>query len=151
MTRNTWRHGEILIRVGALLHAYASSHPGWSVSGGDPGTKLSHDPDVLRGLDIGIARAERRPIGLGADGWLEGAPEVAVEILGDARGAAHLSGQALEYLAAGSKLVWVFDASVERVMVFTPPDHIRVLGRDDTLDGGDTLPGFSCQVRELFR
>src|SRR5207244_6199962 len=77
VTRNTLRHGQILINAGVLLKLYARTHPGWIVSGGDPGTKLRHDPDVLRGPDVAMVRAERAPQGKGADGWLEGAPELA--------------------------------------------------------------------------
>lgn len=150
VTRSTWRHGRILIRVGFLLEMYARQHPGWSVSGGDPGTKLSHDPDTLRGPDVGMVRAEREPKGRGVAGWLEGAPDVAVEIMGDSPSASDLAAKALEYLAAGAKMVWVLDPEPERVMVYTPPNQIRVLRRDETLEGGDVLPGFSCRVGEMF-
>lgn len=150
VTRSTWRHGEIAGNVYALLRVYARMHPGWSVSVGDPGTKLAHDPDVLRGPDVGIVQAERRPKGRGAAGWLEGAPDVAVEIVGDSQSASELAAKALEFLDAGAKMVWVLDPEPERVMVYTPPNQIRVLRRDEVLDGGDVLPGFSCRVAEMF-
>jgi hypothetical protein len=35
-------------------------------------------------------------------------------------------------------------------LLFTPPDRVRVLGPEETLDGGEVLPGFSCKVAELF-
>lgn len=150
VSRNTWRHGRILINVGALLRMYAREHPGWTFSGGDPGTKLHADPDTLRGPDVALARAEREPKGRGADGWLDGAPDVAVEIMGDRQSASDLADKALEYLAAGAQMVWVLDPDPERVMVFTPPNQIRVLRRNDVLDGGSVLPGFACRVAELF-
>jgi Uma2 family endonuclease len=58
--------------------------------------------------------------------------------------------KAAEYLAAGGRLVWVVDPDAEQVIVVTPPNAFRVLGREDTLDGGDVLPGFACKVAELF-
>jgi len=150
MTNGTWRHGEIATAVGFLLKLYAREHPGWSVAVGDPGTKLRRNPDRLRGPDVGIIRAERRPTGKGVEGWLEGAPDVAVEILGDSQPMSELIKKALEYLAAGAKMVWVIDSDPERLMLFTPPDHVRILGIEDTLEGGEALPGFSCKVAELF-
>ncbi|WP_437732815.1 Uma2 family endonuclease [Sorangium sp. So ce1335] len=150
VTKNTWRHGEVASNVCLLLRLYARQHPGWSVAVGDPGTKLGHDPDILRGPDVAMVRSDRRPQGRGADGWLEGAPDVAVEIVGDSQSASELAKKALEYLAAGAKLVWVLDPEPGRLMIFTPPNQIRVLGRGDALDGGDALPGFSCRVDELF-
>ncbi len=150
VTNNTWRHGEILLNVCVLLAAYAKKAGGWSVSAGDPGTKLRRNPDTLRGPDVAIVRAERVPTGKGAEGWLEGAPDVAVEIMGDAQPPSALSKKALEYLAAGAKAVWVVDPEAESVMIYTPPDHVRVLSKDERIDGGDALPGFGCRVGELF-
>ncbi len=74
-TKNTWRHGVIVGNAYALLREYARRNPGWSVSVGDPGTKLGHGPDILRGPDVAMVRAERMPKGSGVDGWLEGALE----------------------------------------------------------------------------
>ncbi len=150
MTKSTWRHGRIALNVGVVLRAYARAQGGWSVSVGDPGTKLQRSPDVLRGPDVGIVRAEREPTGRGADGWLEGAPDVAVEVVGDGQSVSELSKKALEYLAAGGRMVWVLDPDPQRVVLYTPPNAVRVLGVDDELDGGDVLPGFRCRVSELF-
>jgi hypothetical protein len=36
------------------------------------------------------------------------------------------------------------------VVVLTPPDHVRVLGADEVLEGGEALPGFRCAVAALF-
>lgn len=150
VTRNSWRHGKIVSKANFLLFVYTQSHPGWSLSVGDPGTKLARDPDLLRGPDIGLARVEREPIGRGAEGWLEGAPDLAIEVIGDSQSHADLAKKALEYLAAGARLVWVLDPDAAKVIVYSPPDRIRVVSSDGVLDGGDTLPGFQCRVAELF-
>jgi len=93
---------------------------------------------------------DRKPTGRGAAGWLEGAPDVAVEILGDSQPATELMRKALEYLTAGAGMVWLLEAEPRRVMVLTPPDHVRILGSEATLDGGEVLPGFACRVEQLF-
>lgn len=149
-TNSTWRHGEIVLAIGFLLKVFAKANPGFSVSVGDPGTKLQRDPDRLRAPDIGVIRSERQPTGRGSDGWLEGAPDFVVEVIGDSQTATDLSRKALEYLAAGAKMVWVVDGDRKAVLVFSPPDHVRIAGEDDTLDASDALPGFSCRVADLF-
>ncbi len=149
-TKGTWRHGEIVGNVCFLLRLYAREHPGWSVATADPGTKLARNPDLLRGPDVGMVRAERRPTGRGVEGWLEGAPDLVVEVVGDAQSVGELTKKAGEYLAAGAKMVWVVDAEARCVVLFVPPDHVRVVGAEETLDGGDVLPGFRCVVKELF-
>ena len=150
MTRNTWRHGELVHRVSMLLGDYQRLHSGWSISVGDPGTKLGTRPDKLRGPDVGIVRPERVPTGHGSEGWLEGAPDLAVEVMGDDQTPAQLAKKALEYLAAGAKQVWLVDGKAESVIVYSPPNHVSVLAKDETLDGGDALPGFACKVAALF-
>jgi Uma2 family endonuclease len=147
--KSTWRHGKIMVKTGILLELYAREHPGWSVAVGNPGTKLRHDPDTLRRPDVAVVRAERVPEGRGADGWLEGAPDLAVEIVGDSQTVSELVGKAAEYLVAGAKMVWVLQPEASSILVLTS-NHARMLEPDALLDGGELLPGFSCRVRELF-
>lgn len=136
--------------VYAVLRAFAKANAGWSVSINDPGTKLAEGPDVLRGPDVAMVRVERVPTGKGADGWLDGAPDVAVEVIGDRQSHSDLATKALEYLAAGAKMVWVVDAEKERVVLYTPPDHVRVLRSDELLEDATAIPGLSCRVAEFF-
>jgi Uma2 family endonuclease len=150
VTKSTWRHGRLAGNVYLVLRLYAQKHPGWSISIGDPGTKLGHDPDVLRGPDVGMVREEREPHGTGAEGWLEGAPDLAVEIRGDRQSLADLGKKAREYLEAGGKQVWVIDPDSQHLHVFAAPDRVQILTRDDVLQGGDLLPEFRCLVADLF-
>ncbi|WP_240807110.1 Uma2 family endonuclease [Polyangium spumosum] len=150
MTRGTWRHGEIVGSIYFLLKLYAREQPGWSVAVADPGVKLARNPDRLRGPDVAMVRTERVPTGKGVDGWLEGAPDLAVEVVGDSQSISEMTKKALEYLAGGSKMVWLVDPEPRRVVLFTPPNQVKILGPEDTLDGSDVLPGFSCKVADLF-
>jgi Uma2 family endonuclease len=150
VSRSTWRHGEIMLTVGMILRQYARSHPGWRVAVGDPGSKLGSEPATLRGPDAAVIREDRRPDGKGVEGWREGAPDLAVEILGDDQSTSDLLERAVEYLAAGSRMVWILEPEPTRVLVVTPPNQFQVLGPEATLDGGAALPGFSCSVAELF-
>jgi len=149
VTRSPWRHGEIASAVGLLLALYARQYGGWRVSI-KSGVKLARSPDTLRRPDVAMVRSERVPQGKGVDGWLEGAPDLAVEVVGDSQSYSELTKKALEYLAAGAKMVWIVDADPRRVVLFTQPAHVQILGPDEVLDGGDVLPGFSCRVAEMF-
>jgi Uma2 family endonuclease len=150
VTKSTWSHGKIVTKVAVALELYAREHPGWSVATGDPGTRLAHNPATLRGPDVGMAPSERDPTGRGAEGWLDGAPELAVEVCGDTQSIASLTRKALEYLRAGAQMVWLLDPDSKQLILYTPPDHVRVLQSEEVLDGGELLPGFSCRVAEFF-
>jgi Uma2 family endonuclease len=47
-------------------------------------------------------------------------------------------------------LYWEMYPDVRGVDVYPPGQPMREVGIDDTLDGGDVLPGFTLPVRELF-
>ena len=55
-----------------------------------------------------------------------------------------------EYLAAGTRLVWVLWPKHRSVTVHSPSGASRDLGPEAELDGGDVLPGFRAPVAELF-
>ncbi len=48
------------------------------------------------------------------------------------------------------RLVWVFWPETQTVIVYAPDAERRTLNADDTLDGGDVLPGFTASVAKLF-
>lgn len=150
VTRSTYRHAELLVNVAAVLKGYVRRHPEWAAVGGDPGTKVKLEPATLRGPDLAVLRRDRMPSGRGEQGWLEGAPEVVVEILGDAQSMSRMLRKTREYLQAGARLVLLLDPDSEELVAARPPDHFVVLGRDEVLDAGDVLPGFTCPVAGLF-
>ena len=55
-----------------------------------------------------------------------------------------------DYLAAGTQQVWIVEPNTRTVAVYRPGGTARVYGADDTLDGGDLLPGLALPVGDLF-
>ena len=156
MSRGTYRHGGIAARIVYLLMRHLEDNPGWFVATNDPGTRLKRNPDTLRGPDVAVLRESRVPTGKGVDGWLDGAPDIAVEIVGDSQTTSELMKKAADYLQAGAQRVWIVDPDKEILLVLSPPAHaqvlgVQILGPTDILDGGDVLPGFRCEVAKLFR
>jgi Uma2 family endonuclease len=81
---------------------------------------------------------------------LEFAPDLAVEILGKGNTRREMERKLRDYFAAGTRLVWYIDRKQRTVRVYTRPDRPAVLREDQSLDGGDVLPGFVLPLRELF-
>jgi Uma2 family endonuclease len=54
------------------------------------------------------------------------------------------------YQEAGVPLIWLVDPEAQTVTVIAAGASTRVLGPNDTLDGGDVLPGFSVSDAEIF-
>ncbi len=150
VTRGTWRHGEIVANLVVALKLWTRENPGWSVATADPGVRLGEAPAQLRGPDVGVAPQDRRPEGEGEEGWLLGAPTVAVEVVGDRQSPASLVQKALEYIDAGAQLVWVVDPRAQQVIVYRPGNRVDLVATGGALSGEDVLPGFTCPLTEVF-
>ena len=78
------------------------------------------------------------------------APDLVVEVLSKGNTAKEMRCKLEEYFRAGVRLVWYVDPAKRTVRVYTAVDRSTVLREDDTLDGGDVLPGFTLSIRDWF-
>jgi Uma2 family endonuclease len=77
-------------------------------------------------------------------------PDLAVEVLSEGNTKGEMARKLQDYFLAGVRLVWYVDPGARKVEVYTAPDQCSRLGLNDTLDGGDVLPGFRLPLRKLF-
>jgi Uma2 family endonuclease len=77
-------------------------------------------------------------------------PDLAVEVLSMSNTKAEMKRKLREYFGAGVRLVWLIDPETRTVLVHTSPEASTKLGKGQTLDGGDVLPGFALPLAELF-
>ena len=77
-------------------------------------------------------------------------PDLAVEVISPTDVQYRVIKKAVAYLEAGTRLVWVLEPVTKTVTVYRSERDIETLTRDDTLTGEDVVPGFSCQVSQLF-
>jgi Uma2 family endonuclease len=115
------------------------------VTGEAGGYKVFGDryaPDVAY---ISFARQAK----LAESGYNPNPPELAVEVVSPKDREENLTIKVANYLAAHT-LLWLVRPKEKKVQVYAPGQPVRVLGLDDTLDGGDVLPGLSIPVRDIF-
>lgn len=55
-----------------------------------------------------------------------------------------------DYLAAGTRLVWVVYPRTREVIAHLPDGRAWALGVGDPLESPEVLPGFRCRVSDLF-
>jgi len=53
-------------------------------------------------------------------------------------------------LAAGTQLVWLVDPERREIRIYRQDGSLTVLRENDSLDGENVLPGFTCPVAHLF-
>jgi Uma2 family endonuclease len=78
------------------------------------------------------------------------APGLAVELLSKGNTKPEIARILGEYFKVGVKLVWLVDPRTKTVRIYTAADQFVRLTENQTLDGGDVLPGFSVPIAELF-
>ena len=141
-------HGEALNLTGYALTHYARSNRYGVVRSGDPGYRLEREPDTVRAPDVAWFAPGR--LQRGVRGYPEIAPDLAIEIKSPSNSWPEMSAKAQMWLCYGSKEAWVGDPQTVTVRIFRPNAAPVILSADDTLEGGDLLPGFSVVVRDLF-
>ena len=77
-------------------------------------------------------------------------PDFVVELRSPSDRLADVHAKMAEYLEQGARLGWLIDPLRRRVMVYRPDRPVEVLEKPDTLSGGDVLPGFVLDLREIL-
>jgi Uma2 family endonuclease len=77
-------------------------------------------------------------------------PDLAVEVISEGNTEGEMERKLKDYFLAGTRLVWLVDAEERTVRVYTSPEDLVTLTEQDTLDGGDALPGFVLPLKVLF-
>ena len=97
----------------------------------------------------GYAAAERLKEETPA-GFLESAPDLAVEVVSPGDSTTAVRDKVRDWLEAGTRLVWVACPRTRSVVVHRPGRPAEALRDDDHLQGGSVLPDFAVPVRDLF-
>jgi len=139
------RHGQLANLIAHRLTAFVADAGAGTVLA-ETGFLLSRDPDTVRAPDVAFVRTGRE-IG---DGFIDGAPDLAVEVVSPGDRPGYVRERVAEWLEAGCAAVWVVDPGTRTVTVHGVKRAPRVLGKTHTLEDGLVLPGFILALRELF-
>ena len=145
-----YRHGRLMFVVARILDAHAARHGLGEVIVGDSGFVLARTPDTVRGPDVAFVTEERLALQGDRSKAFEGAPDLAVEVLSPTNTRSDMHAKVGDYLAGGTRSVWVVDPEHRTVTVYDSLLSPRVLAESEVLEAGDVLPGFHVTVREFF-
>lgn len=77
-------------------------------------------------------------------------PDLAIEVKSPTDSIRDLRKKAERYIDFGTRLVWLVFPETQTVEVYVPDVDVITRTIDDSLDGGEVLPGFTLAVREVF-
>ncbi len=143
-------HGLTGMQIAVPLAAVVEQQDLGDVFMAGTGFRIARDPDTVRAPDVSFLRAERWNALERPQAFIEGAPDLAVEIVSPSDSAEEVNEKALSSLDAGVRLLWVVHSHGRTVTVYAPDRTARVLGNGDTLDGGDVVPGFRLLIQSIF-
>jgi Uma2 family endonuclease len=152
MTYRNRFHTRVVTKIAHLLMSWLSGRPeprGEIHTG--VGCILRREPDTVVGIDIAYFTAEVLARQSAETTLIEGAPQLAVEVLSPSDKTEDVRDKVREYLAAGVQLVWIVDPYFHTVTVHRPDALPQMFNDEQTLSGGQLLSGLEIAVSDLFR
>jgi Uma2 family endonuclease len=140
-------HGVVTANLFAALHAHVAAH-GLGRVLIETGYLLAHEPPTVRGPDVSFIAAGRLP-DVPPTGFWRLAPDLVAEVVSPGDRAEEMRRRVADYLAAGTREVWLVRIRSRAVIRHRTGERARVFG-----DAADLttplLPGLRIPVASLF-
>jgi Uma2 family endonuclease len=146
MTPVGGEHGHIVLLLGFLMTRFIRERQ-LGAAGTEWGFVLARNPDIVRGPDLAFVAQQGRDL---PQGFIEGAPDLAVEVMSPGDRVGEVQEKVREYLHYGTRMVWLVDPRSKTVSAYYPSGEAHVYSGDEAVPGGQVLPGFSFRPSELF-
>ena len=143
-------HGRITMRFGALLAQFVWDHELGEIYIGDTGFQLTWNPDTVLGPDISFFFKERLKEVDEVEGYWQGPPDLAVEVLRSGDRPGKVNKKISRYFSFGTKQVWIVDPKHSTVTVYRSPSDTTTFSGSDYLESPDLLPGFRISLNRIF-
>jgi Uma2 family endonuclease len=141
------QHGKCAVEIITILNNHFKAHRLGSVYTPDTGFRLN--AQTVRAPDVAFVRQDRIAA-LHAVGYIQGAPDLAVEILSPSDTFRQLMRKVKQYFAAGTHTVWIVYSDRKEVQILEATGTDRLLQGDDPIEAPELLPGFSVPIGEFF-
>ena len=144
-----YQEAYLALLIGRLIGEFVDSRNLGLVAGADGMARLA--PGLIRIPDVSFVGWDRLPgRKVPKTPMLNLAPHLAVEVLSPLNTKQEMDRKLAEYFASGVLAVWYVDPSARTVTVYSSPGKSVVLAENETLPGGDLLPGLSIRLTDLF-
>ena len=149
MSPGTANHGWVSSRILSLLLVHVDAQGLGQVFDSSTGFRLA--PDTLLSPDVSfVSNSRLAEILVAPDKFLQGAPDLAVEVLSPSDRPKNLQAKLQKYLQHGTRLIWTVDCKKLEVTVHTAVAKHQIIGLNAMLTGDDVLPKFKCRLSHIF-
>jgi Uma2 family endonuclease len=101
--------------------------------------------------DIGFVAADRIPEDGEPESMWTIAPDLAVEVVSPNDLLEKVTAKINNYFAADVREVWLVSPEHQIITIYHSPTRTTILTAEDELTSEELLPGFRCQIKEIFQ
>jgi Uma2 family endonuclease len=146
--KSSYAATKLLIRFGSFVE---SNNLGL-VFQADCGYQIfAEESGRVRFADGSFIRRGQFPEGRVPQGHCRVTPDLVIEAVSPNDTAYEVEDKIAQWLGAGVRLVWVLYPETQRIQVHRADGTVTKLQSEEQLSGEDVIPGFQCQVAEVFQ
>lgn len=149
MSSAGYQRGRIVMNVATPLDQFVRTPRLGTVCAAETGFLLHENPDTVRAADVAFIRRERTLDARDATGYWPGAPNLVVEAVSPHDLYADVDEKVTDWLDAGTRAVVVVNPRRRTVTVYQASAY-AILHENNTLDGGEVVPGWQLPVAAIF-
>jgi Uma2 family endonuclease len=142
------KHGAVTDELESRISYFVRENKLGKVFAAETGFILAEG--TVRGIDISFVGNEKiTKFGI-PESFFPCAPDLAVEVISPGNTFDEIQDKIEQYLAAGTKLVWIVYPKRKMVHIHRQSNVIKVLRENDELTGEEVLPDFKVRLTEIF-
>ena len=145
-----FNHGVTGNRLNLSLSNYVYENELGEVCMAETGFLLERSPDHVLAPDGAFVRQERVEPAGEFEGFFPGPPDLAIEVISPSDRYTEVEAKVEEWFSAGTLMVIVVNPRNRTVRVYRSLTDSDLLTEQDTLDGGDVVPGWRLPVADIF-
>jgi Uma2 family endonuclease len=143
-------HGVVAAHLTRILGSYVHDRRLGVLAASETGFIVSRNPDTVLAPDGAFISGSRLEVtGLPRTYYPE-APSLVFEVVSPRDTVSEAGEKMRRWIRAGVELAWLIDPVGRTVTIYRSSDDIRVLTHRDKLTGEDVVPGFECDIADLF-
>ncbi len=150
MSPTGFQHGRIIMNIATPLDQHVRTQHLGVVCAAETGFVLSRNPDTVRAADVAFIAQAKLSAEKGIESYWPGAPTLAVEVVSPHDLYTEVDEMVTDWLDAGTSMVVIVNPRKRSVTVYRLLGEITLLRENDTLDGGDIVPGWTIPVSAIF-
>ena len=142
-------HGKLAARLARWLDNWSHERRAGDVYV-ETGFVLQRDPTTIKRPDVSFVSTENLPAGGTPTGFIQGAPDLAVEVNSPNDTWHEVEAKVALYFQAGTRAVWIVEPTTRTITVRTPDSAPVMYQVGDTLRDATILAGFEMPLSEIF-